>query len=366
MRLSVVVLTAAILMALAATAARSEGTWSLDLFAFSQEDDGGQALRAEGFAYGGVRMAGERRLNAASTLVASAAVAWIDNDAPTELPATIGNAQVTSASTTVVTLDASFGVRTESVGGQWSRLIGLFYHHQYGYIVGGPDLEVTGRLAGGDTVVTGAFRGRVSFPKLEYWDFTDRGRDYQVTGNLSFGITQTLTPAWLVGVSGQLAHQIGFLSDPYNYVVQRSGEVPVRLRDERLPGRRDRAQLNVRTRWSPRRGLAFGVDGSGYVDSWGARHGAVEPSAAVRLGAVTTRVWVRLSDQRAIRYFDPTGRRRGFVTQDSDLDAHGTTGGGITIEGPAVGVRWRVAAQLLDRDDGIRVGGVSVGSSGTW
>ena len=69
----------------------------LDVFAFSQEDEGGQPFKAEGFSYFGARAAGRVEISPSFSVKGSAALALIDNDEPAVLPSTASSVTVTSA-----------------------------------------------------------------------------------------------------------------------------------------------------------------------------------------------------------------------------------------------------------------------------
>ncbi len=345
---------------------------TFDVFAFSQDDDPGQRLKAEGFVYGGARASLTLPTGAGRALRANASLGWIDNDPPETLPATIGAVNVTSASAELLTLDAGLALDVDSADGRWTVSPGLFYHHQYGYIVGGIDLDVVHRPNGGDTSLSASWRVRVAFPKLQYWDFTTRGRSHRASSNLVLGWAQTISPRAVTNVSLQLTREIGLLSDPYNYVVRFEDGIPVDIEDERLPRRRDRVQLNARVRLSLSRSTFVGLDASTYTDSWDLGHVAVEPSVSARLGRVVLRGWVRHSDQSGARYVDSTAERpAAYRTQDSDLGSFRTNGGGISVD-VAIGNRWtrpprvKLSAFGLDRTDGLRVAGGSLGMEVPW
>lgn len=197
----------------------SGGSASLDLTMFSQGDEGGQPEKAEGLDYYGTRVAARVRVSDEVELHAAATVALLVNDDVLPPPRTVRGATVTSASTTTVTLDATTGVVVRPGGTSAALSVGLYYHHQFGYIAGGIDLGASQELFGGDTVVDAAFSVRAAWPKRRMWDGDYFGWSRQTTYNVSLGVTQNLSPSVVLGLGGQLTRQVGFLSEPFNFVV---------------------------------------------------------------------------------------------------------------------------------------------------
>jgi len=364
---------AALLMLLVVSPiARAEHAVSFDLYAFSQEDDGGQEARAEGFDHAGARVAATLEITASRRVELTAALGWIENDPRRPLPATVWNATIAAASAEIVTLDASVALALDLPSG-WTVTPGLYYHHQYGYIVGGGDLEAERELRGGDVVVQLGYGLRIARPLLDYWDGTGRGHSHLVTHNLRGGLTQVLGPSLVVSLGLQLTGQVGFQADPYGFVLAGPGGVPVDVRDERLPRMRRRAQLSSRIRYSPLLGASVGLDASGYADDWGVRHAAVEPSVTVPLGGgVRARTWARRATQRESRFhLELLDRGRTHRTSDADLGGFVLTSAGLAVTFPPdhlAGIDWttRVTVFGFRRDDGIDGVGLDVGLGATW
>lgn len=347
---------------------------SFDIFAFSQDDELGQPLKAEGLSYAGTRVSLALPLNPTTLMRVNLSATRIKHDPAQRVPATIGNVNVTSASADLVALDfaASWEMRNDER--TWTTIPGIFYHHQDGYIAGGVDMAVRRSLHGGDAVVSGSIAIRASLPRLEYWDSSKRGRSHRGTVTSEFGITQTLSPSLVVGFNVQATAQAGLLSETFNYVVlETAAGVPFLIIDETLPRRRNRGQLNVRARYSPAVGVALGLDLSGYRDSWGIRHAAWEPLIVLPIGETTRfRAWYRRVDQGAADHFVTAPTRETFYrTQDSDLGDFTSNSGGLSVEFPVGferGVRSavRMTAFGFDRSDGLSALGAGIGMDVTW
>ncbi len=343
---------------------------ALDVHVFAQGDEGGNPYMREAFQYYGVRFAvtlpPRRRLG----MRANSAFAVLSNDPPQAIPATVQNATTTSSSPTQNIFDVSVLVDAVLGKGKWTVSPGVYYHNQEDFGAAGGDLGFSGELSGGDTVLTFNYSFRAAFRKVVYWDSSHRGRDNQWTHNLLIGWTQTLSPDWILGLSAQFTRQDGLLIEPYNYVTLLDDRgVPVRLADEILPRRRNRGQLNARTRWSPRVGVSLGLDASVYLDDWLIYHGAIEPNVSFPLPSpVRWRLWYRFSMQRATRYFQksPTAEHR-YQTQDSDLATFLMHSPGLSVfillhEGRTAAWHLNLAVFGFYRDDGVMAGGVTAGT----
>lgn len=344
-----------------------------DVYAFSQEDGGGQEFKAEGFAYLGVRSAGTVAVSSGTAAHWSAALALIDNDEPERLPATASSATVTSASARVLTLDFSATLEFRKPGSPWAVLPGIYFHQQKGYISEGFDLAVERELNGGDTVLSGSFHVRAAWLDLRFWDFREEPRDLALSNSFSLGVKQNLSPSVVGSLGFQFTRQDGVLFDTFNYVLlYNSAGTAYAVRDESLPNERHRGQASGRLRYSPRLGTALGADVSYYLDDWGIRHYAAEPSVRVPLPAGGhIRAWYRFSDQRESKYFDTAPRAPEiYLTQDSDLGGFLMHSGGVSFGFPfssgAQPWEWRAAAFGFRRDDDISAVALDAGVVRKW
>lgn len=373
MRLRVAVV-AATLVAAIGPPAQSGGEASLDLYVFSQHDEGGQRYRAEGMDYGGLRLAFRQDLDDTHRLILSVAGGWIQNDDPADLALIDADrATTTQASSDVITLDAQAALQSR-LGETWTLFSGLFYHHQRRYVALGVDLAATASLAGGDTGIKLAYGFRWAIQKPRGWDGVLHPFSYAYSHTLSTTWTQILSPSWLVSAGLELTRQDGDLTDWYGYVIlfDATGQ-PKDIRNEALPDSRNRAQLNLRARYSPSQGLSFGLDASGYLDDWGVKHVAVEPNVELPLSThARLRLWYRLSAQSASRYYRRAPTALGTLqTQDSDLAAFTTHSPGVLLRLPLdydADPRWllRLSVFGLFRSDDLFAVGGAVGTEARW
>lgn len=354
--------------------AAAENTFTVDLFAFSQDDHGGQPLRAEGMHYGSLRLATDLQLSDTLGLTLNAAGGLIDNEDPRPLPPTVDQVLSTQASAQIITLDAQASLRYRPLRAPWGLAAGLYYHHQRRSVFIGADVTGSLDLAGGDSVLALTYSFRFGIRKPRRWDDLVMDFDYLRSHNLIFGWTQNLSPAWLIATTIQYTRQDGPLDDQYNFVVlYDDGGAPVHLGFESLPRERNRAQISLRTRFSPTPGLSLGLDTSVYRDDWGVSHGAIEPSLEVPLSTLTrVRLWYRFAAQSQAKYFrsHPTTVAR-YQTQDSDLGAFTVQSPGMLLLFPlatATDPRWmgRLAVFGFFRSDGISAGGANLGVEALW
>lgn len=368
-----------------ATAAPNESHVGLDLYYFGQRDPGmdgvtvggvqprgGNPYRGEGFNYASGSLDMRFAVNDDVAIIGTGAVGWIMDDGVHPVPDTVENAEVTSASPDLVTLDAVAGVDLRV--GDWKVVPSFFYHHQKAWFTGGPNLELSRTLFDGNTVLFTNSSLRATLLRQRGYDGVKRGDGWQVALNLLFGWTQIWSPSWLTTVSAQYTRQSGRLHNVWNYVVLYDGlGVPIRLVDENLPGVRHRGQVNLRARYSPWLAWSFGLDGSAYADSWGIYHGSIEPNVELPLFAdIQLRAWYRVSAQHGTRYEAPTPTELvGYYTQDSDLGTFVTHSPGLLLAIPLVtdarpGWEARISAFGLYRTDRIFAAGGHAGVVTRW
>ncbi|MEL6189712.1 MAG: hypothetical protein AAFU79_34245, partial [Myxococcota bacterium] len=362
---------------------------ALDVFAFGQRDPGaveafgvrqraGNPYRAEGFDYAAVSVDFSVQLSEQWAFRGNAVGGWIIDEGEHPLPATLPETNVTSASPDLLTLDSQAGLAWTSPNGLWRVAPGLFYHHQKSYFIGGPNLEISRSLFGGDTSLFLNTSFRLALVQGAAWDGFTRGQDFNTTLNALVGWTQTWHPSLLTTFSLQYAWQTGRLHSAWNYVVLSDEKsVPVQIVDERLPSHRHRGQANFRIRWSPAVRWSFGLDLGGYLDTWSLAHLSAQPNLELPVGPVRIRVWYRLSRQWATRYFrdlvrvPPGTPPLLFVTQDSDLGSFWSHGPGWLLSYPmgrAGALSWeaRLSGYGFYRDDGLFALGGQLGTTARW
>ena len=353
----------------------AERRLALDLYAFSQGDEGGDPYRSEGFTYQAFALDLQLPLAERAALRANGALSLIDNGDATTLPATIDNAFVVSASPKLLVLDSGIWVDLRPGDGRWTLSPGVYYHHQDGFWSGGLDLSARTELFDGNSalLLTYSFRGAVT--RQHRWDQTPRAFDHQLSHKLLTSWTQYLARTWVGNLSLELSHQNGQLGSPLNFVtVYDESGVPIHLVDEILPRRRERAQLVARVRYSPAVGASVGLDGSGYLDDWGVRHASAQPNLELPLlGAVRARLWYRLAVQQGTRFF--AGRPLDLPahrTQDSDLGRFVMHSPGVIVTvplrpaGSRLGWIVRLSGYGFYRDDGLYAAGGNLGVEASW
>jgi len=343
----------------------------LDLLVFTQLDDGGDLNREEAFGYYAFRADLGVAVSDRVTLRANSAFALINSADQPELAESIENAETTSASGRLVALTTSWTFEWRP--DDWTLALSGYYHQQKAHFIPGGSIHVGRSLAGGDAHISFDYALREGLNKRKSWDDTLRTREFHSTHNLLLTFSQTFSPAWLGSISLQLTRHVGFQSNPLNFVVIYEGGTPVRLTDELLPRRRDRAQLNLRARWSGRPGLSVGFDSSGYVDDWGIVSVAGEPSLELPLGDTRWRSWYRLSGQTATDHFAVRPQAEAeFQTMDSDLGAFVMHSLGTRVLIPwgrgahDVLTAVSLSAYGFARDDGIYGMGMGAGVGWNW
>lgn len=348
---------------------------ALDLYAFSQGDGGGDPYRSEGFTYQAFAVDFQVPVGTGSALRANGALSLIDNDPLAELPKTIDNAFVASASPKVLVLDSGAWLDLRPGGGRWTLSPGAYYHHQDGFWSGGLDLSARRELFDGNSalLLTYSFRGAITRPFR--WDRAPREFDHQLSHKLLTSWTQYLSSSWVGSLVLELAHQTGQLSSPLNFVtVFDDHGAPIRLADEVLPRRRARLQVVARARYAPTVGSSVGLDTSGYVDDWGISHASLQPNAELPLlYGLRLRLWYRLAVQQGTRYFHerpvalPVHR-----TQDADLGRFTMHTPGVLViiplrpTGGRLGWLVRLAGYGFYRDDGLYAVGGNLGVEASW
>lgn len=358
---------------------------SVDLYYFGQRDPGsgavgtegvpvrgGNPLRAEGFDYGAASIDFRVALTDDVAFIGNAGAGWIQDEGVHPIPSTVRDAEVLSASPSLLILDSSAAVEIQA--GDWTITPGLFYHHQKSYFVGGPNLDVRRALAGGDASLFANLQFRINYNGQRGWYGFGRDADYQTTTSVLVGWTQVWAPGWLTTVSGRYVGQTGLLHSNFNYIAlyDLDGRV-TSLFDENLPRVRHRGQVNLRARYSWSPGWSVGLDTSGYLDTWSIVHGSVEPSFELPLGTqARLRFWYRLSVQRGTRFLIPRPVELvGFYTQDSDLGTFQSHSPGALVSFPVGdlgGLAWeaRLAIFGFYRSDEVFAGGGQGGMVTTW
>ncbi|MCC7508490.1 MAG: DUF3570 domain-containing protein [Planctomycetes bacterium] len=400
-------------------AQHSDNSGSLDLYVFSQQDDGGNPYQNEDLLYYGARAAARLKVSDTLTLRPTIGVAQIEAGGKPDTPSTVTNATVTSASqqggasggaTKYTPITTSMGFDIKPAGTKLTLSPGFFFSYQDNYVSRGLDFSASIELFNGNLIPSLSYGLRydtLTSDTIGFWGIfgiageadegDHEGEDEEeeeeeeegeeegartamlglrtrISHNLQLGFTQIISPEWRLNASVQYTRQDGYLGAPNAVVTLYDGNTPVLLSDERLPNYRNRFQFNLRVKYSPLLGLSFGVDHSAYFDDWGILNLAAEPSAEgffVR-DIARWRVWYRFSYQDGTRFMrDHPQQKFKFQTDDPDLGSFTTHGGGalfyfdVAHWGP---MHWivRVSGYAISRSDGIWGIGALLGTEFTW
>jgi hypothetical protein len=333
----------------------------LDLYAFSQEDNGGNPIQNEDLLYYGARVAARIKVSKVLVLRSTATVSQLESGGRVTVPATITNATTTSASQrasgsagskshfTPITTSLGFDITPKDT--KWTISPGLFFSYQDNYISRGVDFAVSSEWFGGNTIPSLSYglrwdtlsalsvsAGGAFGSEEEEEEDEDGGGGggskttfTRFTHNFQIGVTQIVAKWCRISASFQYTRQDGKLSAPNAIVTIFNGRTPVLFAQENLPNYRNRFQFNVRAKFSPVTGYALGVDHSAYLDDWGIENFAIEPNAEGQFAVpfARWRVWYRLSTQGSTAYMRvrPQNEFR-FQTDDADLASFSTHSGG--------------------------------------
>jgi hypothetical protein len=281
-------------------------------------------------------------------------------------------------------------------GTKWTISPGLFFSYQDNYVSRGLDFGLSTELFNGNSIpslnygfrwdtlsalsigASGAFGGEEGEEEEEEEDegggAPGKTSFTRFTHNLQLGFTQIVSPWLRLNASFQYTRQDGMLGAPNAVVTIYNSRTPVLFAPEELPNYRNRFQFNVRAKFTPWRGWAFGADHSFYLDDWGIENFAIEPNAEGTFGFdfAHWRVWYRLSVQSGTPYqrAKPQNEFR-FQTDDADLADFSTHGGGALFffEVAHWGkLRWNIRVSIFGsyRSDDIGGYGATLGTEFTW
>ncbi|MCA8912901.1 MAG: DUF3570 domain-containing protein [Planctomycetes bacterium] len=412
-RLAAVAVLCAVACAACLHAQESDNSADLDLFVYSQQDDGGNPIQNERMLYYGARAAVKLKVNKVLTIRPSVTVSILDTGGKAHVPDTITNATITSASqgtssragggTTYVPVTTSMGFDIKPPGSDWTLSPSAFFSYQDNYISRGLDFSASVELFNGNFIPSISYGFRwdsLSSKSLgfagvfgaegeggEGGEEDDGGGgtpsdeplpgsrlETRFTQNLQLGFTQILSPMWRLNASFQYTRQDGFLGAPGAVVALYDDRTPVLFANEKLPSYRDRFQFNTRVRFAPALGWGLGMDHSFYADDWGIYNFAVEPSVEGPFypDIARWRVWYRYSYQHGTRFKrgHPQHEYR-YQTDDPDLGTFSTQGGGalFLFDLATWGkVHWklRVTGYGVTRSDGIWGFGGLIGTEFDW
>jgi hypothetical protein len=399
----------------------ADNSGGLDLYIFSQQDDGGNPYQNERLLYYGARASAKLKVNDVLTIRPTIGVAQIEAGGEPDTPSTITNATVTSASqqggasggaTKYTPITTSMGFDIKPRGTDWTLSPGLFFSYQDNYVSRGLDFSASVELFNGNLIPSVSYGLRydsLTTDTIGFWGIfgianenggeggegeeedeeeeeeegeedeegartSMLGMKTRVTHNLQIGFTQIISPEWRLNTSVQYTRQDGYLGAPNAVVTLFDGDTPVLLSDERLPNYRNRFQFNLRIKYSPWLGFSFGMDHSAYFDDWGVMNFAAEPSVEGYFvqDVARWRLWYRFSWQDGTRFMrDHPQKKFRFQTDDPDLGTFTTQSGGALFYFDVAqwgSVHWiiRVSGYAVSRSDGIWGIGALLGTEFTW
>lgn len=387
----------------------SDNSASLDLYVFNQEDHGGSDFQNEDLLYYGSRVSAKLKVSNVLTIRPQASVSQLEAGGKTHVPSTITNATTTSASqrasgnaggkSSFMPITTSLGFDIIPKNTKWTISPGLFFSYQDNYVSRGLDFGLSTEFFNGNSIpslnygfrwdtlsalsvgASGAFGGEEGEEEEEEEDEDEGGGGApgktsftRFTHNLQLGFTQIVNPWLRLNASFQYTRQDGMLGAPNAVVTIYNERTPVLFASEELPNYRNRFQFNVRAKFTPWRGWAFGADHSFYMDDWGIENFAIEPNFEGTFGFdfAHWRIWYRLSVQSGTPYqrAKPQNEYR-FQTDDADLADFSTHGGGALFffEIAHWGkLRWNIRVSLFGsyRSDDIGGYGATLGTEFTW
>ncbi|MDE2367794.1 MAG: DUF3570 domain-containing protein [Burkholderiales bacterium] len=209
------------------------------------------------------------------------------------------------------------------------------------YLADAINADIAHEVFGGMTTVSlGFYRGHDEVGKkgTPGWIDTATHWKYRV------GVTQILSPRWLVSLNAEAVADSGYLGSPYRVARIFGAAVP-----ERDPRTRSSRALTLRTTldtgdWLPRSSLR--AEYRTYWDNWAIRAGTAEIGAAKYLGAnflVDARLRV-YSQRKALFYSDNAGAETQYLSRNRQLGTFDSTtvGAGVAYSWPRAPAGWDV------------------------
>jgi Protein of unknown function (DUF3570) len=219
------------------------------------------------------------------------------------------------------------------------------------------------------TLVAGMGRSNDRVGSAENVDLLER-RD---TSEWALGLTQIVSPTWLIQAQLQRTRGRGFFNDPYKYTLSYypGFTFPARLSDTR-PSSRDSTVMTLRTRWHDApRATTYKADYRYFRDSWSVRAHTVELGASKDLGER----WrlegsLRYHTQSAAQFYggiaplDPSSSGRfpralpGPFSSDQRLAAWGSLTPMLRlVYQPALQSRFDIGVGTMTQKASLRLGG---------
>jgi hypothetical protein len=234
---------------------------------------------------------------------------------------------VSNASIDVVTTASPFKERRKvwDLGADW--LVGNSIVSLSGSTSSEPDYEskaanvdVSAEVFGGMTTLSLGFTrgsdrvGQSDRPQV----FFDDVRRWQYR----FGVTQILTPRWLVSANAEMIAEEGYLGSPYRAARVFGAFVP-----ERLPRTRTGRAIKLRSLAEVLPSTSLRVEARSYWDTWDVRATTWEIAGSRKLaeGWLLDLAWRGHKQTRALFYSDNAQIDRVFVSRNRQLSAFDTS-----------------------------------------
>ena len=196
------------------------------------------------------------------------------------------------------------------------------------YIADAVNVDLAHEVFGGQSTVSLGFtRGHDQVGKKGIPGFIDDALHWQYR----VGLTQILTPRWLVSINAEALADSGYLSSPY-----RSARVFGAFIHENLPRTRSARAIKFRSindtsAWVDR--SSFRAEYRAYWDNWKIRAGTSEFGASKVIGErflldATLRLY---SQSKALFYSDDAPAEALYITRNRQLSAFRSTGVGAKL-----------------------------------
>jgi hypothetical protein len=261
---------------------------------------------------------------------------------------------VTNASIDVVTYASPFKEKRVATdfGADWlvgNTTLSLAYNRseEPDYIAEGVGLDVATEVYGGMTTVSLGFtraRDLVGQKLAQGW--IDRALHWQYRA----GVTQILTPRWLLSLNAEAVSDEGFLGSPYRAARVFGAAVPERNPRTRSSRAVKLRSINDTSALVPR--SSFRAEYRYYWDNWDVKAHTTEIAVAKHLGTrYTAEALVRrYSQTQALFYSDNAQAERVFVSRNRQLSTFNTTAVGAkltaTWPGATAGTELRVTGSF--------------------
>jgi hypothetical protein len=261
---------------------------------------------------------------------------------------------VTNASIDVVTYASPFKEKriATDFGADWlvgNTTLSLAYNRseEPDYIAEGVGLDVSTEVYGGMTTVSLGFtraRDLVGQKLAQGW--IDRALHWQYRA----GITQILSPRWLVSLNAEAVSDAGFLGSPYRAARVFGAAVPERNPRTRSSRAVKLRSINDTSALVPR--SSFRAEYRYYWDTWDVKAHTTEIGVAKHLGTrYTVEALVRrYSQTKALFYSDNAQAETLYVSRNRQLSTFGTTAVGAkltaTWPGATPGTELRVTGSV--------------------